>query len=506
MPAIPLQKFLHTQQLGDRHVNHWNESDIGWAAREGLDLGELDAQIELASTERMGTELVEPCTLDRGIEPEPTPVDAPLPEAVNARLVHFVPASGAASRMFKALVAARNEGFVREGDLAAAVDEGRTDLAPALLAYRGRTALAAGQPLAEASLGEVLEAWVVTDDLPRRPKGLVPFHPYGPDARTAAEEQVLEAVALADGAPVRVHFTVPDGRQAAFEAAVDRVRGPLAERGVSVELSLSVQHPITNTLALTPDGGVFRTEDGTPLRRPGGHGSLLRNLDAIAADLVVIKNIDNVVRDDWREDVVRWRRALLARLIDLEAEVHDHLRALAEGADGQQALAFAERHFGRRNAPGTPRQRAEFALRRPLRVCGMVANEGQPGGGPFWVRSPDGSLTPQIVESAQVDLSHDGQRAVFERSTHFNPVDIAASLRDPEGRPYPLASFVDPSAWIVAHKSYAGQPLVALERPGLWNGAMAGWNTVFVALPGHVFRPVKQFADLLRPGHASQER
>lgn len=184
--------------------------------------------------------------------------------------------------------------------------------------------------------------------------------------------------------------------------------------------------------------------------------------------------------------------------------MHEHVRAVEAGADGTAALDFAERQFGTRAADGTARERALAALRRPLRVCGMVLNEGQPGGGPFWVRGRDGSLTPQIVESAQVDLDDAAQSAIFRRSTHFNPVDIAASLRDPNGTPYDLASLVDPTAWILAFKSYEGRPLRALERPGLWNGSMAGWNTVFAAIPAHVFRPVKQLADLQNPGHSEK--
>ncbi|MEN0060817.1 MAG: DUF4301 family protein [Myxococcota bacterium] len=483
-------------------MNEWTERDLNWAQREGLALQELEEQIAIASTQQPGAELVDPCRLDQGIEGQPRPIDMPLAPAVAARITHFIPASGAASRMFKAVVEARAQGFTSEAHLADAVATGATSLAPALEAVRGRRALAVGQGIEHAELGEVLDHWLGTLTLPKQPKGLVPFHAYGPSARTAAEEQVIEAAMMGDSAHVTVHFTVPEGTGARFEAAVDRVRPALAELGRQVDLTTSVQHPVTNTVALTPEGALFRLADGTPLRRPGGHGALLRNLDALDADLVVIKNIDNVVRDDHRDDVLRWRRGLVRRLLELEGEVHAHLRALEHGASGREALEFAERHFGTRPCPGLPRERAEFALRRPLRVCGMVRNEGQPGGGPFWVRGVDGSVTPQIVESAQVDLNNPAQSNVFSRSTHFNPVDIVASLRDPDGVPYELPHFVDPTAWIIAHKSFEGRPLRALERPGLWNGSMAGWNTLFVAIPAHVFQPVKQLADLLRTGHA----
>ncbi len=488
------------------NVDNWTEQDLAWAQREGVELSELDAQIGIARDAQLGTELVDPCRLDLGIERERPPVDEPLAADVGARLTHFVPASGAASRMFKALVQAHQKGLRTEADLVSAIEAGDKGLVGALDAFRGRAQLAVGQSVAAAELGTVLEHWLDELGLPSLPKGLVPFHLYAADSRTAAEEQVVEAAAMSAGSPVRVHFTVPTGTESAFEAATANVRATLAEQGQVVELTMSVQHPSTDTVALTPDGAVFRKGDGTPLLRPGGHGSLLRNLQALQGDLVVIKNIDNVVRDDHRADVLRWRRTLVSRLLQLEQQVHAHLRALAEGADGTDALDFAERHFGSRPGDGSPRERAEAALRRPLRVCGMVLNEGQPGGGPFWVRGADGSLTPQIVESAQVDLDDPGQAEIFERSTHFNPVDIAASLRDPDWKPYDLHQLVDPTAWILASKSYEGRPLRALERPGLWNGSMAGWNTVFVAIPPHVFRPVKQLADLKKPGHAVEDR
>ena len=486
-------------------MNVWTEQDLGWAERERIELKQLDEQIAIVTGGQLGTELVDPCRIGEGIEPQPMPVDEPVPARVTDRLTHFVPASGAASRMFKAVVQAHNLGLQTEDDLVRAIDGGAKELSGALTAFRGRGGLAASLGFADASLGAVLGHWIETLGLPTLPKGLVPFHRYGEQGRTAAEEQAFEAAAMGEGTTVRLHFTVPSGTESRFEEAVDRVRPALAERGQQIELTLSIQHPSTDTVALTPEGDVFRTAEGIPLLRPGGHGALLRNLGALDADLVVIKNIDNIERDEYRHEVLRWRRSLLRRLLDLESQVHEHLRALEAGANGTEALAFAEHHFGTRPGPGEPAVRAEQALRRPLRVCGMVRNEGEPGGGPFWVRGASGSRTPQIVESAQVDLSQPVQAEIFSRSTHFNPVEIAASLRDPDGQPYDLAEFVDSTAWIVASKSHEGRPLRALERPGLWNGSMAGWNTVFVAIPGHVFCPVKQLSDLLRTGHAAKD-
>ncbi|MEO0605916.1 MAG: DUF4301 family protein, partial [Myxococcota bacterium] len=290
--------------------HHWTEQDLTWAQREGIELSELDGQIDIATGDKLGTELVDPCTLGLGIEDAPRPVDEPLSLAVSARLTSFVPASGAASRMFKAVVQTHNLGLRSEAELVAAIEAGEGSLEAALQAYRGRGDLAVGRAVASFELGDVLDHWIETQRLPNLPKGLVPFHIYSDTTRTAAEEQVIEAAAMGTGATVRVHFTVPSGTERRFEDAVARVRPGLAAQDRQVELSMSVQHPATDTVALTPDGDVFRKADGTPLLRPGGHGSLLRNLGALRGDLVVIKNIDNVVRDDHRPEVLRWRRAL----------------------------------------------------------------------------------------------------------------------------------------------------------------------------------------------------
>lgn len=484
-------------------AGNWTDDDRRWAGERGVALEELDQQIELANAGVVAPEMTGACVSGNGIEAlDPDAADAGRIASAAGRLAFFVPASGAASRMFKAVVQAKAAGFESDSALADAVAGEHGSLASALEAFRGRGNMAVGLGLTTASLGETLAWWIDEMRLPELPKGLVPFHRYGVAWRTAAEEQALESADVLGEGSVRLHFTVPAGREALFERAVGKVADRLSSAGTPVTLTMSVQHPATDTLALTSEGEVFRRSNGEPLMRPGGHGALLRNLDELAGDVVLVKNIDNVVRDEHRGEVVRWRRALLDRLLALEAEVHRHLRSLDEGADGTEALAFAQSVFGSRPIEGTPAEQARYALARPLRVCGVVRNEGQPGGGPFWIRGADGSHTPQIVESAQMNLDDPAQREAFEGATHFNPVDIVASLRDPNGTPYPLFDFVDDRAWLLASKTHEGRPLKALERPGLWNGSMAGWNTVFAEMPSHTFRPVKQLADLLLTGHA----
>ena len=473
----------------------WRESDRSWAAEQGVDLQELSEQLQRLQAGDETLRIDRPATLGDGIHPlDPASFDdRALP---THRVSTFIPASGAATRMFAALVKAHEAGIDTLVALDRAIEAGRDDLLPCRQAYVQRTGLAIGRDLGDQDLGQVLHRWLVDDLLHTRPKGLIPLHRYDTHDRTAVVEHLLEAAAVGC---TSVHFTVPAGREAEVLAECQRAAERMQRDLPAVDCS--VQHPSTDTVAATPDGQIFRTEHGTPLLRPGGHGALLRNLERLGADLVLVKNVDNVTRDETREAVVRWRRAILAELVRLERQVHDHLAALEDPRSAEQALAFAATTFGRRGHGSTLREQVTDALHRPIRVVGVVRNEGQPGGGPFWVREQDGTATLQIMESAQIDRSDKEQAALFAAATHFNPVDMALSLRAPNGRPYDLAALVDDRGWLRATKTHRGQPLRALERPGLWNGAMAGWNTRFVEIPAWTFRPVKQLHDLLGEGH-----
>jgi hypothetical protein len=299
------------------------------------------------------------------------------------------------------------------------------------------------------------------------PKALVAFHRVNGQVRTAFEDQLLEGTQYTRGRDgvARTHFTVPPESRGDFERLLERVRPGLEQvTDTRLDVSFSEQHPSSDTIAATPEGTPFRTTDDALLFRPAGHGALLRNLQDLAADLVVIKNIDNVQPFEASAEVVHWKRLLIGYLVTL----------LDNHADD-----------------------------RPVRVCGVVKNEGEPGGAPFWVRDADGHRTTQIVESSQVDLDNPDQRRIFESSTHFNPVDLVCAVRRRDGTPHDLAAFVDPSAVFLSRKSHEGRALIALERPGLWNGAMAHWRTVFVEVPAATFAPVKTVFDLLRPQHQS---
>jgi hypothetical protein len=252
------------------------------------------------------------------------------------------------------------------------------------------------------------------------------------------------------------------------------------------------------------DGRPFRSSNGRLLLRPSGHGALIDNLDDLGGDIVLVKNIDNVAPDRLREPTLTWSRLLGGLALDLQAGAFELMEALERGEPDAivEASRFAAGHFHRGSSGEPPRAEAAIALLdRPIRICGMVVNEGDPGGGPFWVRDGSGGLSLQIVEGAQINHDKPGQRAALAASTHMNPVFMACALADRSGRSYDLKRFMDPGAVIIARKSHEGRDLLALERPGLWNGAMSGWNTVFVETPVEVFNPVKTVVDLLRPAH-----
>ncbi|GIW42707.1 MAG: hypothetical protein KatS3mg076_3284 [Candidatus Binatia bacterium] len=501
----------------------------------GLTVEEVLRQIRLFESPPPFTRLERACTVGDGIrvleEEKARACEERFEEArASGRARKFVPASGAATRMFRALVRFRNEaGPVGRGAVARKAEAGDGEAREFLRFLENLDRFPFYPDLCRVLRREVRPPDLEDDATVRRvlaaildpeglgyagsPKGLLPFHRYGDEVRTAFEEHLVESVLYVRdaGGTSRLHFTVSPEHLSRFEALRDRVREAYERRyATRFEVEFSVQKPSTDTIAVDLENRPFRTRDGRLLFRPGGHGALLENLDELGGDLVFLKNIDNVVPDRLQGTVALWKRRLGGYLVELEERRHHHLRRLRTGEVGERELEEAER-FAREEllvsglAPGlSPDERCRRLLRkldRPLRVCGMVKNTGEPGGGPFWVRGPDGDLSLQIVESAQVDMGSPEQRAIFLSSTHFNPVDMVCALRDERGRPYDLRRFVDESAVFVAEKSHEGRPLKALERPGLWNGSMAGWISVFVEVPLETFAPVKTVNDLLRPEH-----
>ena len=499
-------------------TNGLTDRDREQIDRLGIPAEEIERQLELFRTPPRATRLVRCCRLDDGVrvlagDELPLLLETWNEAARAGRFTKFVPASGAASRMFKSLSAFLDGPPGTPEALAAAGNADARDVVSfreELSRFAFRVQAPSGpdpdRALVRAVLGR--EGLGFAD----KPKGLIPFHRTPEGGRTPFEEHLVEgARTVRDGdGRCRIHFTVSPEFEADFRSLLEGRRARLEKaNGARFDVGFSVQHPSTDTVAVDLENRPFRLDDGSLLFRPGGHGALLRNLAQLGGDLVYVKNIDNVVPESRVELVVLWKRLLGGLLVGLERRALALSAALeAPGCPGSvlhEAVQFLRSSFGA-TIPSIDSEEGfcrtlRRRLERPIRVCGVVRNQGEPGGGPFWVEGADGDVTAQIVESSQVALSDPSQKEIWSSSTHFNPVDLVVSLRDRAGRPYDLDRFVDLSTVFISKKSRDGRDLKALERPGLWNGAMAGWNTVFVEVPGETFAPVKTILDLLRAEH-----
>lgn len=408
------------------------------------------------------------------------------------RVVKFVPASGAATRMFKELFA-----FVNEDKRGAGIDKLLDNIEKFAFWPELKAVLPAGAD-DKAVVGAIVKQGL---NYGSQPKGLVTFHSYPEGNRKAVEEHLAEGAmyAAADGA-VRIHFTVSAEHMEGFKALLAE-KVPLYEKryGVKYEISFSVQKPSTDTVAVNPDNTLFRTDEGKLLFRPAGHGALIENLNEIDADIIFIKNIDNVTTDALKGDTVTYKKALAGMLVDLQERAFDYLRGLEAGtADLAEVAAFVEKELCTKLPAGYDKALLVSILDRPIRLCGMVRNEGEPGGGPFWVANPDGTQSLQIAESSQISPD---DMPLMKSATHFNPVDLVCGVKNARGGKFDLRRYTDPLTGFISSKSSGGRELRAQELPGLWNGAMAKWNTVFVDVPISTFSPVKVVQDLLRPQH-----
>ena len=513
----------------------WTPQDLEVLQGHGISRAEAERQLRLFTRPARPLQLDRPCTIGDGIRRlEPAEHTACLEAYETAReagrWLKFVPASGAASRMFATLLEALHSGAsLRREDLAQRPDDTAAHVLRFFAALERfafydslqRSIAARGQDLpALVAAGDFRPVLVhlLTDrglDFASLPKALLPFHRHPQGARTALEEQLIEAAhSIPDRTGrCRMHFTVASEAQARFTALVATVVPALERRlGVHFDIGFSSQKPSTDTIAVDADNRPFRSANGELLLRPGGHGALIENLSDLGADLVTIKNIDNVATEEQLDEIVRWKKLLGGALCLLEQRLSAHAARLGTGAVGGRALDAALR-FARDElllsipetiAAAPPQQQQQWLLRRlqrPLRVCGMVRNTGEPGGGPFWVRGSDGETTVQIVERAEIDPNSPDQQRIFATMTHFSPVDLVCSLRDASNRPFALRDHVDLGAVFISDKTSGGRKLRALEHPGLWNGGMSDWNTLLVEVPGSTFNPVKTITDLLRPAH-----
>ncbi|MBP5360992.1 MAG: DUF4301 family protein [Bacteroidaceae bacterium] len=433
------------------------------------------------------------------------------------RVVKFVPASGAASRMFKDLFAFVDadydsptsdfekrffneiERFAFYDALDATCRKNEGAGIKVLIAAGRYKAVAANMLKAEGmNYGQL-------------PKGMLLFHKYPEGARTPMEEHLVEgALYAASNGVALVHFTVSHEHMGFFRQKVaEKADGCAQKYGVKYDISFSEQKPSTDTIAANPDNSPFREADGCLLFRPGGHGALIENLNEIEADIVFIKNIDNVVPDRLKPETVEWKQVIAGLLVGLQKKAFRYLELLDRGATEAELKEIAQ--FVEQDLCCQPPHNSDSAsldadylrrkLNRPMRVCGVVKNVGEPGGGPFLTYNPDGTVSLQILESSQIDTNNEEYMKMFTQGTHFNPVDLVCAIKDYKGRPFNLPEFVDRNTGFISSKSKGGKELKALELPGLWNGAMSDWNTVFVEVPLGTFNPVKTVNDLLREQH-----
>ena len=321
------------------------------------------------------------------------------------------------------------------------------------------------------------------------------------------EEHLVEgALYAASNGEAHVHFTVSHEHMELFKAKVAEKADFFAQKyGIKYDISFSEQKPSPDTVAANPANTPFRNEDGSLLFRPGGHGALIENLNEIEADVIFIKNIDNVVPDRLKPETVEWKQVLAGVLVTLQKQAFEYLKVLDAGASEAQLQEIAQ--FVANNlCTDAKNNKVDAAylrgkLNRPMRVCGVVKNVGEPGGGPFLTYNQDGTVSLQILESSQIDTNNEAYMKMFTQGTHFNPVDLVCAVKDYQGRPFNLPEFVDKTTGFISSKSKAGKELKALELPGLWNGAMSNWSTVFVEVPLGTFNPVKTVNDLLREQH-----
>ena len=443
-------------------------------------------------------------------------------------LTKFVPASGAATRMFKHLYEFIDEyperqdacfedkgfnsmwnffdkikKFAFYGDLKAELEKNRCSI-DTLVEQKDYTTIVKAllQPFA-LNYGNL-------------PKGLIKFHTYPDGARTAFEEHIVEGAQYTrmPNGDVHIHLTVSPEHRDGFEKLANKVVPHYEEvHGVKIAIEYSEQKRATDTIAVEEDNSPFRDAEGRLVFRPGGHGALIENLNELEAELVFIKNIDNVVPDRLKPQTVLYKKALAGLLVSYQSLVFDYLSQLQEQETPSEEFLHEVLDFTidelcilpptGLNLSDTDALRSYLTekLNRPIRVCGMVKNEGEPGGGPFWATNPDGSISLQVVESSQIDMSDPQKKTIFESSTHFNPVDLVCGIVDVDGKKFDLLKFRDPNTGFISLKSKDGRPLKAQELPGLWNGAMSDWITIFVEAPLITFNPVKTVNDLLREEH-----
>lgn len=510
----------------------YTKEDLKTLKRRDLKTEQIDRQLENFQKGFHFVELSEPAVTDNGIlriNPEDEEILLKnYDTACQSRtMIKMVPASGSATRMFKDLFHFLDTYEDSEEEFLEFIQKKgpgtihyffeKLDELPfynRLSAALWKDGKDIEKMIAKREFKEILQ-YILTEkglNYGNTPKGLVDFHIYRDFVRTAFDEHIVEgALYCSNGKTARLHFTVAEEYMPLFKNRLKKVTKVFEKMfNVKYEVSFSIQKPSTDMVSIDAEGQLLRDEKGQLVFRPGGHGALIHNLDDLKEDIVFIKNIDNVIPDRAKSDTVKYKKLLAGTLIDIQNKVFGFLAILDKKPTPAQ-LEEIDRFLnsiGYKEAEGkTYKDNKEHIkhlqqlLNRPIRICGMVKNEGEPGGGPFWVKAQDGSSRLMIIESAQIDLKNKEQKKIFERSTHFNPVDLVCGIKNYKGKKFDLLKFVDADQGFITSKSYKGKEIKVQELPGLWNGAMANWITVFVEVPLTTFTPVKTVFDLFRFEH-----
>lgn len=506
----------------------FSEKDKAQIARRGSKLNTVLKQIENFKKGFPFLHIEDAASVGKGIikldenslEQSCSFFDEKIEEGVQT--LKFVPASGAASRMFKALFEALEscgdgnaEEILQKNNATKEYIENIKKFAfyqDLIKKIKEKNLTANCKNLVDFLLSEK------GLNYGSKPKGLLKFHQYENFERTSFEEHLVEGQSYAKdkSGVAHLHFTVSPEHQQGFQNLLNEIKAEYETKlQVTFDVNFSQQKPSTDTIAVDLDNNPFREADGSLLFRPGGHGALIENLNDLDADIIFIKNIDNVVPDKLRKPTIQYKKALAGVLMRYQEIIFRYQKELNEkhpvALDSgflAEAANFLENTLNvvpPKNQYYTEKEELYYYLRekynRPIRICGMVKNEGEPGGGPFWAKNPDGTISLQVVESSQIDTESVQQQGIVAKATHFNPVDLVCAVKNYKGEKYNLTEFTDPATGFISQKSKDGKELKAQELPGLWNGAMSNWNTLFVEVPIETFNPVKTVNDLLRKQH-----
>lgn len=510
-------------------MRNLSEYDLQQLAKKGVPKRKVLDQIETFKEGIPFVVLEKAATVSDGIlkfsgEEEKQLIAAFEKQGKAQSLLKFVPASGAASRMFKALFHFLETYDFEKEDFDTYLERTkdkeiqgffeRLEEFPFYREVKSRIGNKARSKGHERFL--FVKEMLLEDGLNfgNYPKGLLPFHDYGDYCATAFEEHLKEAALYAKtDQGSKLHFTISEQHSALFKLQFESIRERLTTRtGTEFDIGYSFQKSSTDTIAVTPENEPFRNKDGSLLFRPGGHGALIENLNEQDADIIFIKNIDNVVVPRFADRIADSKKVLAGLLLRIQDKAFKYARMLdlkdITAEELQDAKHFLEKELNARFSNSfssfSIAEQIEVLkdkINRPIRICGMVKNEGEPGGGPFWTRDKSDHISLQIIESAQIDMSNQEQVDILKNATHFNPVDLVCGIKSYIGEKHNLLNFVDVKQGFITEKTKEGKSLKALELPGLWNGAMAHWNTIFVEVPLITFNPVKTVNDLLKPAH-----